>query len=147
MIVRIGILILCFFLHPYAGAESLSGNIVQVTRQLVMSKREVPSAKEFYIDRGEQDGVRAGHVFEVFRIQPVISAFTGDPIAANTINNAEITATLAPTAQAAREFLRNMMTTGEGWPFVPLYNPDFIPASEADYLQPLDLVLGITING
>lgn len=75
------------------------------------------------------------------------SALTSGPIAISAVPGAEATSTLEPTAQAAREFLREMMFTNEEWPFVPLQDPEFILASEAEYIQPRDLVLGISING
>ena len=64
-----------------------------------------------------------------------------------TSPSVEATSTLEATAEAAREFLREMMFINEEWPFVPLQAPEFISASEAEYIEPRDLVLGITING
>ncbi len=46
------------------------------------------------------------------------------------------------------EFLRESVTEGEGvWPFVSLDDPSFLTADEATYLEPLDLVLGVSMNG
>ena len=46
------------------------------------------------------------------------------------------------------EFLREKVTEGKGvWPFVSLDDPVFITADEATHLEPLDLVLGVSING
>ena len=55
---------------------------------------------------------------------------------------------VAGAASAERmTFSREKVTEGEGrWPFVPLDDPEFVTADEADLVDPQDLVLEAYIN-
>lgn len=56
--------------------------------------------------------------------------------------------TPAPTVETNIDFVRDKIQTGAGsWPFVPLNDPEFVAADEADFLLPNELVLGVSRNG
>lgn len=43
-----------------------------------MSANEPASAKDFYVDLGERQGMKLGDILEVFRVKPVLNGVTGD---------------------------------------------------------------------
>lgn len=64
-------------ISSHAYADQTAGNIIQVSRKLRMSHLEPLPPKEFYIDLGARDGVKAGDILEVFRMLPVVNSMSG----------------------------------------------------------------------
>ena len=59
-------------------AAAPDGSIIYITRKLKMSAAEPATAKDYYVDLGERQGLKLGDILEVFRVQPVLNGVTGD---------------------------------------------------------------------
>jgi len=62
----------------YGASPSGEGNIIYISRKLKMSSLDATAPKDFYVDLGDQQGLKTGDVLEVYRVQPVLNGVTGD---------------------------------------------------------------------
>lgn len=75
---KFSIFILSTLASPFAFSASQEGSIIYISRKLKMSSTEAASAKDFYVDLGERQGLKLGDILEVFRVKPVLNGVTGD---------------------------------------------------------------------
>jgi len=75
---------LLIFVGIFAGlpgeltAASVTGSIIQVSRKLRMTSAETSPPKDYYIDLGEQHGIKVGDILTVSRVMAVVNENTGD---------------------------------------------------------------------
>lgn len=80
---------------------------------------------------------------------PQISEEFNQPSSISDLRDA-LNPTATPAAPPTPEsgFRREKIEDGQGlWPFVPLNDPEFVALDEATFIQPFDLVLGVSFNG
>lgn len=65
------------FLVAIAQAAPQSGTVIQISRKLRMSSQESTPPRDYYLDLGEQHGVKVGDVFTVYRELSVINELSG----------------------------------------------------------------------
>lgn len=75
---KLGILIFSVLFSEISFASPQQGSIIYISRKLKMSSSEPATAKDFYVDLGERQGLKLGDILEVFRVTPVLNGVTGD---------------------------------------------------------------------
>jgi hypothetical protein len=77
--VRANLAILTFFVGINAiGSAIPSGSVIQISHKLSMTSTETSPEKDYFIDVGAKDGVKAGDTFDIFRKLTVINVPTGN---------------------------------------------------------------------
>lgn len=73
------LIILIMNLAPSSLFAREGGSIIQVQRKIRMSDAEPLAPKEYFVDIGSRDGLKAGESLEVYRSLPVINGQAGGP--------------------------------------------------------------------
>jgi hypothetical protein len=73
------LILACVFFNASPAWGSTDGTIIQVTRKLKMTASETSPAKQYWLDVGERNGIKAEDTFEVYRTIGVVNGITGEP--------------------------------------------------------------------